>query len=81
MEEMNKESKISEMYSRKSGLIIAFHGCDESVRDSVLVGKVDLKASENEYDWLGSGIYFWENNYDRAFQYAEDLKKFSKQAV
>ncbi len=74
-------SKINEMYSRKSGLVIAFHGCDESVRDAVLNGKLKLKASENEYDWLGSGVYFWENNYDRALQYAQDLKKLSKQAV
>jgi hypothetical protein len=74
-------NKISEMYSRKSGLVIAFHGCDEEVRDAVLNGKLDLKASTNDYDWLGSGIYFWENNYDRALQYAEDLKKFTKQAV
>jgi hypothetical protein len=78
---MNKINKISEMYSRKSGLVIAFHGCDEAVRDAVLTGKAELKPSKNEYDWLGSGVYFWENNYDRALQYAEDLKKFNKQAV
>ncbi|WP_375560297.1 hypothetical protein ACE193_21740 [Bernardetia sp. OM2101] len=78
---MANKNDISEMYSRKSGLVIGFHGCDESIRDAVLNGKADLRASENEYDWLGSGIYFWENNYDRALQYAKDLKKFSKQAV
>ena len=27
-------------------------------------------ASENSYDWLGSGIYFWENDPVRAFQWA-----------
>ncbi len=78
---MNEKINISEMYSRKSGLVIAFHGCDESIREEVLNGKSDLKASENEYDWLGSGVYFWENNYERAIQYANDLKNFSKQAV
>ncbi len=29
-----------------------------------------LKPSENDYDWLGSGIYFWENDCDRAMQFA-----------
>lgn len=73
--------RISEMYSRKTGLVVGFHGCDQSVRDAVLNGKQQLKPSENEYDWLGSGIYFWENNYERALKYAQDLKKFSKKAV
>ena len=31
-----------------------------------------FKLSSNEYDWLGPGIYFWENNLERARQYAEE---------
>jgi hypothetical protein len=27
------------------------------------------------YDWLGHGVYFWENNYERAFQWAKDKEK------
>src|SRR5690606_9876002 len=34
-----------------------------------------LRPSENAYDWLGHGIYFWENNYQRALQFARDLKE------
>jgi len=61
------------MYSRKSGYIIGFHGCDETVRNRVVSEKGEiLKPSENRYDWLGNGIYFWENNYERAFQFAKD---------
>ena len=64
------------MYSRKSGYIIGFHGCDETVRNRVVSEKGEiLKPSENRYDWLGNGIYFWENNYERAFQFAKDLKE------
>ncbi len=29
-------------------------------------------ASENAYDWLGSGIYFWEFGPDRALAFAEE---------
>ncbi len=31
-----------------------------------------LKMSQNTYDWLGEGIYFWENDPVRAFQFAEE---------
>lgn len=31
-----------------------------------------LKASTNDYDWLGSGVYFWENDPDRAEQFAKE---------
>jgi hypothetical protein len=35
--------------------------------------------SENEYDWLGSGVYFWESNPARAFHWAKHLKKVSRE--
>ena len=31
--------------------------------------------SQNEFDWLGSGVYFWESNPARAFDWARHLKK------
>lgn len=63
------------MYSKRSGLILGFHGCDKSVRDKIVSVKgVVLKASENDYDWLGHGVYFWENNHERALKFAQDLK-------
>ncbi len=63
------------MYSKRTGLTIGFHGCDESVRNSIVSNKkAILTPSENNYDWLGNGIYFWENNHVRALKYAQDLK-------
>jgi len=64
------------MYSTKSGLILGFHGCDQSVVDKITSGKDSLNRSTNDYDWLGHGIYFWENNPSRAFEYAKFLKKY-----
>ena len=50
------------MYSKRSGLIVGFHGCDKSIRDKVLTNPEEgLKPSNNIYDWLGSGIYFWNH--------------------
>jgi hypothetical protein len=31
-------------------------------------------GSENDFDWLGGGIYFWENSPSRALQYAQELR-------
>lgn len=63
------------MYSRRSGLVLGFHGCDISIRDKIVSTKGEiLKSSENNYDWLGHGIYFWENNHMRALSFAKDLK-------
>lgn len=64
------------MYSKRAGLILGFHGCDAEVRDSIVANKnAILSPSENNYDWLGNGVYFWENNYIRALKYAHDLMK------
>lgn len=63
------------MYKRRSGLILGFHGCDKKVRDSIVSKKSDgLNPSDNQYDWLGGGIYFWENNAQRALNFAKFLK-------
>ena len=63
------------MYSTRSGLILGFHGCDEAVAQAVLNGHAFLKSSFNSYDWLGHGIYFWENSPSRACEFAEQLRK------
>ncbi len=62
------------MYSTRTGLVLAFHGCDQSVVEDVLLGKTSLKGSNNKYDWLGHGIYFWDNSTARALEYATFLK-------
>lgn len=62
------------MYSTKTGLILGFHGCDEAIINNILTGKDDLKHSNNSYDWLGHGIYFWENSPSRALEFAKFLK-------
>ena len=52
--------------------VIGFHSCDKEVGLKVLNGKMDLNPSENVWDWLGSGIYFWEQNPGRALEYANE---------
>ena len=58
------------MYSNLPNLIIGFHGCDTNTYENVIYKHERLHASHNSYDWLGSGIYFWENSLNRAQEWA-----------
>jgi len=69
------------MYSRGTGIIFGFHGCDKSVADKVINLKEPLNQSINDYDWLGHGIYFWENSPARALEFATLLKEKSNSKI
>lgn len=62
------------MYSTLPSFVLGFHGCDERVGEAVLAGSEPLLPSTNSYDWLGNGIYFWENDPERAMEYARILQ-------
>jgi len=64
------------VYDVLPSFVLGFHGCDASVAEKVFAGRADLKPSENDYDWLGHGVYFWEQNPRRALDYARLLKKY-----
>ncbi len=57
--------------------VIAYHGCDAETATRLLGGE-PFKKSQNDYDWLGEGIYFWEYGADRAMQFALDQKRRGK---
>ena len=42
-----------------------------AVAEELLAG-APFKASHNDYDWLGPGIYFWEANPKRGLMFAEE---------
>ena len=44
--------------------VLGYHGCDRSIMNDILTGKSGLQASRNDYDWLGNGVYFWEDSND-----------------
>lgn len=63
------------MYSSLPHFYIGFHGCDKSVADAVISQQnIHLISSKNNWDWLGDGVYFWEQNYHRALDWANLLK-------
>ncbi len=42
-------------------LAIAYHGCDRNLAGRIVAWETELKPSENAWDWLGHGIYLWED--------------------
>ena len=62
------------MHRLASSFVLGYHGCDQSVADRLVQG-MDFKPSDNDYDWLGPGAYFWEANPRRGLDFAEELKR------
>jgi len=52
--------------------LVAYHGCDAVVRDDPVTQRLrKLDHSQNPYDWLGPGAYFFEGDLKRALLFAE----------
>ncbi len=49
--------------------VTGYHGCTRSVADAILAEGA-FRLSENTYDWLGRGVYFWEYAPYRALEWA-----------
>ncbi len=59
---------------RAPAFVLGYHGCDRKIGEGVLSGRKHLHSSENDYDWLGTGIYFWENSSARALAWATSAR-------
>ena len=60
------------VYEYHPSFVLGFHGCEQDVGEQLLSGQIGhLKPSKKEWDWLGHGIYFWEGNLARAWQWAQ----------
>ena len=64
-----------------SRIVVGYHGCPASnvtgceFLNRLLAGNLkidDWIFSDNEYDWIGQGVYFWEFGPRRALQWAGD---------
>lgn len=45
---------MERLYNHGSILILGFHGCDAALAEEVVLGKIMLKTSAPDYDWLGT---------------------------
>ena len=46
--------------------LVGYHGTSREIANRILLNNNKLLLSENSYDWLGSGIYFWLFSPERA---------------
>jgi hypothetical protein len=53
----------------RTGFVLGYHGCDAEVADKILHGG-PFKHSEEDFDWLGPGAYFWEADPHRAREWS-----------
>jgi hypothetical protein len=67
---MRKAHSLSPLYG--------YHGCDREIAERVVNQGERLKPSENDYDWLGSGVYFWVDSPERAWDWALFMQKRGK---
>ncbi|OFX40847.1 MAG: hypothetical protein A2X03_00270 [Bacteroidetes bacterium GWA2_40_15] len=63
------------MYSTRSNLILGFHGCEKAEQEKLISDSSYIRTSNEFFDWLGHGMYFWENNPRRGLLWAEQKKK------
>lgn len=61
--------------------VIGFHSCDKKTGLRILNGEDHLRPSANSWDWLGPGIYFWEQNPNRALQYAMECAEGTQKSA
>jgi len=63
-------------------IVVGYHGCRQDFAEALLLGKTPIdewQKSQNAYDWLGEGIYFWEHSPHRALRWASE--RFVDQAA
>jgi hypothetical protein len=49
--------------------VTGFHGTSVAAADAILGGDPWIQSSE-DYDWLGDGVYFWQDAPERAWTWA-----------
>jgi hypothetical protein len=53
-------------------LVVAYHGCDRATETALVSGALtELSQSNNPYDWLGPGVYFFQDDWRRALMFAQ----------
>ena len=67
-------------YQFHPAFVLGFHGAEKSIVDKVVQQqkRIHLDHSTKSYDWLGHGVYFWENDPARGLEWAVCGKKNEK---
>ncbi len=58
--------------------VTGYHACERGFAEKLKDGELTVAQwmpSNNDYDWLGHGIYFWEESLRRAREWASESVK------
>ena len=61
--------------------VIGYHGCDLKVANEVVARKTKLTPGKERYDWLGTGVYFWEDDPDLALNWARHTARMRPELI
>lgn len=66
-------------YQFHPAFVLGFHGTEKATVDAVVKqqDRIHLAPSTKSYDWLGHGVYFWENDPARGLEWATTGKKMA----
>jgi hypothetical protein len=67
-------------YSDYHRTVIGFHGTDAEAAEGLVSGE-PFDESNQDDEWFGKGIYFWEHAFKQAWWWAKTHKRYSKPAV
>jgi hypothetical protein len=59
------------MLAESNRIVTGYHGTSLQTATSILSGGT-FELSQNDYDWLGHGVYFWEHAPYRAWDWAKE---------
>jgi hypothetical protein len=59
------------MHSLSTSFVLGYHGCRNAVAEKLLAGHA-FEPSDNAYDWLGPGVYFWESDPRRGLDFIRE---------
>jgi hypothetical protein len=61
------------LYQVQPSFVLGFHGTEKALVTDVVTGKKShLNKSAGKFEWLGHGIYFWENDPQRGLEWARE---------
>lgn len=61
---------MEDLYLERPNLYIGFHGCEKEVGLKLVNEPKGILSSTSDHEWLGKGFYVWENNQERAWDWA-----------
>lgn len=58
-----------------TSFVLGYHGCELAIAQQAVAGTISIRHSDQPFDWLGPGAYFWESDPERALEWARHRQR------